>query len=112
LISASLDERYRTVVPVAGGLWKSGANRLPEISHPNFAPYTSALKLLVGGCYKKVHLLEIMSALVPFLTNSINPGKNFHTNLSGPRLDYSPWFCKQDRDRLLPLFANDQSFSG
>lgn len=58
LIYTALDERYRAVVLVAGGMWVPRPNWLPEITHPNFAAHIRAPKLLLNGRYDEAHPLQ------------------------------------------------------
>jgi pimeloyl-ACP methyl ester carboxylesterase len=54
---AALDERYRSIVLVAGGIWV-GKDSLPEVAFPNFAAHICAPKLLLNGRYDEANPLK------------------------------------------------------
>lgn len=60
MIFAAVEERYRAVVLMAGGLWPVRKDALPEIYDPNFVPYIRAPKLMLNGRYDEVHTLATM----------------------------------------------------
>ena len=57
IIYAALDERYKSVVMMAGGIWRQPKDTLPEITLANFAPHLRAPKLMLNGRYDEVHYL-------------------------------------------------------
>lgn len=59
VIFTAVEDRYRSVVLVSGGMWKPGADSLPEVSAPNFAPHVRAPKLLLNGRYDEVNILKM-----------------------------------------------------
>ena len=60
LIFAALDARYRAVVLMAGGMWPTRADALPEVRYANFVPYIRAPKLMLNGRYDEVHPLATL----------------------------------------------------
>jgi len=55
LLFAALDERFRSVVFVGGGIDETVQPTLPEASNINFAPYISVPKLLLNGQQDEEH---------------------------------------------------------
>jgi dienelactone hydrolase len=60
MIFAAVEDRYRAVILMAGGLWPTRKDALPEIYDPNFVPYIRAPKLMLNGRYDEVHTLSTM----------------------------------------------------
>ncbi|MDX2034107.1 MAG: SUMF1/EgtB/PvdO family nonheme iron enzyme [Blastocatellia bacterium] len=60
LIYAAVDERYRAVVLVAGGMGAPRPGTLSEIAYPNFAAHLRAPKLVLNGRFDEVHPLRTM----------------------------------------------------
>lgn len=59
VIFAAVEERYRSVVLVAGGMFTPRVDSLPEVSAPNFAAHIRAPKLLLNGRYDEVNTLRM-----------------------------------------------------
>jgi predicted esterase len=51
VIFTAVEQRYRAVVLMAGGLWLPDKDALAEVNHVNFAPYIQAPKLMLNGRY-------------------------------------------------------------
>lgn len=60
MIFTAVEPRYHAVVFMAGGLWPTRRDALPEIYDPNFVPYIRAPKLMLNGRYDEVHTLPTM----------------------------------------------------
>jgi predicted esterase len=54
----AVEDRYRAVVLVAGGMSRPRVDALPEVSAPNFASHIKAPKLLLNGRYDEVNVLR------------------------------------------------------
>lgn len=64
IIIAAVDQRYRSVVFLAGGIRTYNREKLPEVNPINFAPYIKVPKLLFNGRYDEAFPLE--TATLPF----------------------------------------------
>ena len=58
LIFAAIENRYRSVIFMAGGISPSGRQKLPEVNPINFVPYIKPPKLLLNGRYDEAFALE------------------------------------------------------
>jgi len=54
LIFTAIENRYRSIILMGGGLFKSWTEWLPEFNPVNFVPYIRAPKLLLNGRYDEV----------------------------------------------------------
>ncbi len=64
IIFTAVEERYKGVIFMAGGMHRPLPNTLPEITQPNFAPFIRAPKLMLSGRYDEVFALT--TTLEPF----------------------------------------------
>jgi hypothetical protein len=58
IIMAAVEERYHSVIFIAGGIGTYNLKKLPEVNPINFAPYIKAPKLLLNGRYDEAFPLE------------------------------------------------------
>ncbi len=58
LIFPAIENRYRSVIFMAGGISPSGRQKLPEVNPINFVPYIKPPKLLLNGRYDEAFPLE------------------------------------------------------
>ncbi len=58
LIFAAIENRYRSVIFMAGGMYPSNRQKLPEVNPINFVPYIKPPKLLLNGRYDEAFPLE------------------------------------------------------
>ena len=59
IIFSAVEQRYRAVVLIAGGMFEPSSDTLPEVSPPNFASHIAAPKLLLNGRYDEVNPLKM-----------------------------------------------------
>ena len=60
VIFTAIEERYRSVVLMAGGIRKPPQNALAEITAQNFAPFIRPPKLMLSGRYDEAFPLTTM----------------------------------------------------
>jgi hypothetical protein len=58
IISATIENRYRSIIFIAGGVGSDDTQKLPEVNPINFLPYIKAPKLLLNGRYDEAFPLE------------------------------------------------------
>lgn len=59
VIFSAVEQRYRAVVLIAGGMFEPSSDALPEVCPPNFASHIAAPKLLLNGRYDEVNPLKM-----------------------------------------------------
>jgi serine/threonine protein kinase/formylglycine-generating enzyme required for sulfatase activity len=64
IVTAAVDQRYRSVIFIAGGIRAYEMKKLPEVNPINFTPYIKAPKLLLNGRYDEAFPLETVA--LPF----------------------------------------------
>jgi eukaryotic-like serine/threonine-protein kinase len=60
VIFTSIEERYRAVVLMAGGMWPQSPTTLAEVTRANFVPFIRVPKLMLNGRYDEVHQLTTL----------------------------------------------------
>jgi len=64
IVIAAVDQRYHSIVFMAGGIRAYNMKKLPEVNPVNFAPYIKAPKLLLNGRYDEAFPIETVA--LPF----------------------------------------------
>jgi hypothetical protein len=64
IVIAAVDQRYRSIIFMAGGIAPYNMKKLPEVNPINFAPYIKAPKLLLNGRYDEAFPVETVA--MPF----------------------------------------------